>query len=299
MTRKPHDQFAKQYLEELLFPFSRVEISREITDEVRQADILFSPSPVAQENLKSLGLLGKMTASSCLLEPFRNQPSRTEVRNCILKLFSYFGELQRKAKRERTSLLEEDLPRLWILATSASDTLLESFGAKLELKNWLEGVYFLDESFRTAIVAINELPISNETLMCRVLGRGTVQQNAAREVAALPPDNPLRQNLIELLFSWRISVQQDRQEMTEEDLEIMMNFREVYERERTNILQQGLQEGQRQVVENLLKVRFGVLDEELSGIVEPMLQLPSNEYSILLLQLSSLSREDLLARFSR
>ncbi|GAA6615090.1 hypothetical protein NUACC26_008790 [Scytonema sp. NUACC26] len=35
MTRKPHDQFAKQYLEELLFPFGRVEVSREITDEVR------------------------------------------------------------------------------------------------------------------------------------------------------------------------------------------------------------------------------------------------------------------------
>ncbi|WP_407884586.1 hypothetical protein [Scytonema sp. NUACC26] len=248
-----------------------------------------------------------MTASSCLLEPFRNQPSRTEVRNCILKLFSYFGELQRRAKREKTSLLEEDLPRLWILATSASDNLLESFGAKLELKNWLEGVYFLDESFRTAIVAINELPVSNETLMCRVLGRGSVQQNAAREVAALPPDNPFRQNLIELLFSWRISVQQNQQDMTEEDVKIMMNFREVYERERTNILQQGLQQGQRQglqqgqrqIVENLLKVRFGVVDEELSGIVEPMLQLPANEYSSLLLQLSSLSREDLLARFSR
>ncbi|GAA6615087.1 hypothetical protein [Scytonema sp. NUACC26] len=240
-----------------------------------------------------------MTASSCLLEPFRNQPSRTEVRNCILKLFSYFGELQRKAKREKTSLPEDNLPRLWILATSASDTLLESFGAKLELKNWLQGVYFLDESFRTAIVAINELPVSNETLMCRVLGRGSVQQNAAREVAALPPDNPFRQNLIELLFSWRISVQQNQQDMTEEDVEIMMNFREVYERERTNILQQGLQQGQRQVVENLLKVRFGFLDEELSSIVEPMLQLPSNEYSSLLLQLSSLSREDLLARFSR
>ncbi|MFL9454797.1 MULTISPECIES: hypothetical protein [Nostocales] len=88
-----------------------------------------------------------MTASSCLLEPFRNQPSRTEVRNCILKLFSYFGELQRRAKRERTSFPEEDLPRLWILATSASDNLLESFGAKLELKNWLQGVYFLNESF--------------------------------------------------------------------------------------------------------------------------------------------------------
>lgn len=77
-----------------------------------------------------------------MLEPFRNQPSRTEVRNCLLKLLAYFGELQRKAKREKTSLPENNLPRLWILATSASDTLLESFGAKLELQKWPQGVYF-------------------------------------------------------------------------------------------------------------------------------------------------------------
>jgi hypothetical protein len=42
-TRQPHDQFAKQYLEELLSPFGKVEVSRQITDEVRQID---SPSGI-------------------------------------------------------------------------------------------------------------------------------------------------------------------------------------------------------------------------------------------------------------
>ncbi len=294
MTRQPHDQFAKQYLEELLSPFGKVEVSREVTDEVRQVDILFSPLASPQTNLESLGLLGKMTASTCLLEPFRNQPSKTEVRNCILKLFSYFGELQRKARREKTALPEDNLPRLWILAPSASETLLESFGAKLELTQWLQGVYFLHESFRTAIVAINELPVLSETLMCRLLGRGKVQQDAATEVTALPLDNPLRQNLIELLFSWRVSVETNPESITEDDREIIMNFKEVYELEKTTLLQQGLQQGQRQVVENLLKVRFGSLDQELSGIIDPMLQLPPEEYTRLCIELS---REELLARF--
>jgi hypothetical protein len=45
MTRQPHDQFAKQYLEELLSPLGKVEVSREVTDEVRQVDILFFPAP--------------------------------------------------------------------------------------------------------------------------------------------------------------------------------------------------------------------------------------------------------------
>ncbi|NEO22840.1 MAG: hypothetical protein F6K57_26945, partial [Moorea sp. SIO4A5] len=34
MTRQPHDQFAKQYLTELLTPHGQVEVSRELTTEV-------------------------------------------------------------------------------------------------------------------------------------------------------------------------------------------------------------------------------------------------------------------------
>lgn len=56
-----------------------------------------------------------------------------------------------------------------------------------------------------------------------------------------------------------------------------------------------LQEGQRQVVENLLRVRFGSLDEELEKVIEPLLKLLPQEYSRLLLELS---REELLTRFS-
>ena len=62
-------------------------------------------------------------------------------------------------------------------------------------------------------------------------------------------------------------------------------------------IEQGMQQGQRQVVENLLKVRFGELDEQLVGIIEPMLQLPPQEYASLLLQLPNLQREELLRRF--
>ena len=54
------------------------------------------------------------------------------------------------------------------------------------------------------------------------------------------------------------------------------------------------QQGERLVVENLLLVRFGALDAELSAIIEPVLALPPEEFTPLLLQLS---REELLARF--
>ncbi|MCZ8103378.1 MAG: hypothetical protein O9972_36475 [Burkholderiales bacterium] len=90
MTRPPHDQFAKQYLEGLLSPLGKVEVRKEVADETRQVDIFFSPHPNTRGNAQSLGLLGQMVTTSTLLEPFRNAPSRTEIRNCILKLFSIF-----------------------------------------------------------------------------------------------------------------------------------------------------------------------------------------------------------------
>jgi hypothetical protein len=50
---------------------------------------------------------------------------------------------------------------LWILSPSVGITVLEGFGAKLE-PDWPERVYFLTSLYRTAIIAINQLPITPE-----------------------------------------------------------------------------------------------------------------------------------------
>ena len=207
MTRQPHDQFAKQYLSELLEPLGTVEISREVTDEVRQIDLYFSPSPTPETEPPNLGLLSQLVSSPCLIEPFRNQPSKTEIRTCILKLFSLQSDLQRQARRENRSLPETELPRLWILATSASTALVESFGAKLEPNKWTQGVYVLAEALKTGIIAINRLPTTPETLWLRILGKGKTQQQAISELLALPREHPLRSNTLELIYSWRITLE--------------------------------------------------------------------------------------------
>ncbi|MGK7925993.1 MAG: hypothetical protein AB4290_12240 [Spirulina sp.] len=168
MTHQPHDQFAKQYLEELLSPLGEVNISLEVASEVRQVDLYFSPAPTSPPASPNLGLLGQIIQKPCSLEPFRNQPSKTDIRNCLLKLFSLYSQLQRKAQRDNQNLTEDDLPHLWILASSASDTLLNSFGFTRD-RNWKQGVYFLKEAQKTAIIAINRLPETPETLWLRIL----------------------------------------------------------------------------------------------------------------------------------
>lgn len=166
---KPHDQFAKNYLEQLLSPLGTVEISKEVSDETRQIDVFFSPNP--EPNPDYLGLLGRIVLNTVLIEPYRNPPNRSEIRNCLAKLLTILAELQRQAKRENQSYNEDNAPRLWILSPSASLTLLESIGAKLD-PDWPEGVYFLPALYRTAIIAINQLPVTTETLWLRLLGRG-------------------------------------------------------------------------------------------------------------------------------
>ncbi|MCC5633858.1 hypothetical protein LC613_41310 [Nostoc sphaeroides CHAB 2801] len=60
MIQQPHDKFAKQFLEELLSPFGEVRTNREVTDETRFVDVLFSPTPTSATNAETLGLLGRI-----------------------------------------------------------------------------------------------------------------------------------------------------------------------------------------------------------------------------------------------
>ncbi|MGK7876640.1 MAG: hypothetical protein AB4426_26115 [Xenococcaceae cyanobacterium] len=80
-----------------------------------------------------------------------------------------------------------------------------------------------------------------------------------------------------------------------------MRLAPLYQQDREQAMEEGeirgIQQGKRFVVENLLQTRFGSLDEELGAIIEPLLALPPEDFTSLLLQLSSLSRSELLACF--
>ncbi|QKQ73163.1 hypothetical protein [Nostoc sp. TCL240-02] len=294
MSSKPYDQFSKELLEELLSPLGRVEVNKQVTDEARFVDVLFTSTPTAQA--QNLGLLGRIAVlNTALLEPFRNQPTRSEVRNCFLKLFTVIADSQRKAKREKTSLPEDSLARLWIISPSASASLLEDLEVKLDLENWTTGVYFFQKCFQAAIVAVNKLPVTEETLWLRILGRGETQRTAIDELLALPESNQLRQNTLKLITNLQVIIVQQQETLTEDEQELIMNLSQAYQQWEETTKQQGVQQERRQVVENLLRFRFGVVDEELLRVVDSLLQLTPEEFTPLCLQLS---REELLVRFN-
>jgi hypothetical protein len=51
-------------------------------------------------------------------------------------------------------------------------------------------------------------------------------------------------------------------------------------------VQEGEQEEWRQIIENLLQVRFGTLDDRLNAIIQAILALPPSEFAPLLVELS-------------
>jgi hypothetical protein len=111
----------------------------------------------------------------------------------------------------------------------------------------------------------------------------------------------LRNKSIDLLLSLKTTLELN-QNIDKEDRDLVMQLSPLYQQRLAEATQQGIQIGieqgihneRRTLIENLLKVRFGDLDEQLTAIIEPLLALPPDQFTPLLLQLS---REDLLRRF--
>jgi hypothetical protein len=309
MTRQIHDQFAKEYLEELLTPLGRIKKSRKVKSEVQEIDVWFEPTSSQPRTELPLGLLGKMATTSCLFEPFRNPPSEVEIRSCLLKLYAVHGEVLRKAKRTNQTIAESELPVLWILTPTFSARMVQGLGATESKERGLEkGVYFLANFLKTGIVALHQLPVNKDTLWLRVLGKGGTQKRAVEELVELPGSNPFRENLLEILANWRKNLEL-RDNLSREEQEAIMNLSPAYLKQREEWKLEGKQEGRQEgrqegtleerhsMIASLLEGRFGTLDEELSGLVEQIAKLPLSERTQLLLSLANLSRSELLERF--
>lgn len=314
MTIFIHDQFSKDYLEALLAPSGKVQSPKRVSGEVRLIDVYFTPDSQKKANLQSLGLLGQFAQYPAILEPYRNAATADEIGDCLLKQLEVKAFLRRQANRGKRKnkkknknkkadkkLKSSEIPKVWILTPTASKTKLSYFGASAR-KGWPKGVYFLAPGLRAAIVAIHQLPKRPDTLWLRVLGRGKVQEQAIDELEALPDNNPYKEIGLELLYNLRNNLAAEK-EPNETDRELIMRLKPLYQQEKEQIQQQSRQEGRKEerriTIENLLRVRFGSIDNELQSIVETLLPLSPEEFTPLLIQLSQLPREELIARFGR
>ncbi len=269
MTRFIHDQFAKDYLEELLKDYGEVKASEKVSGEIKEIDVFFTPAKQQNSNLQILGLLGRFAENPAIIEPFRNPASSDEICDCILKLLEVKALLRREAKANKTKLQDSEIPKLWVLTPTISETRLSSFGT-IQKQGWLSGVHFLPEALRTAIVAVHQLPSTPETLWLRLLGRGSVQSQAIIELQALPLNHPYQKATLELVYNLRENLRVN-QELEADDRELIMRLEPLYQRDRERAKeegiqqgrQEGIQQGEQDLILRLLNRRIGEIDASL------------------------------------
>ena len=261
MTRFIHDKFAKDYLEELLKDYGEVKASEKVSGEIKEIDVLFTPAKHQSSNIQILGLLGRLAQQPAIIEPYRNPASTDEICDCILKLLEIKALLRREAKANKTKLQDSEIPKLWVLTPTISETRLSSFGT-VQKAGWVSGVHFLADALRTAIVAIHQLPQTPETLWLRLLGRGSVQSQAIIELQALPLDYPYQKQTLELVYNLRENLRVN-QELEADDRELIMRLEPLYQRNREQAKEEGRQEGKQDLILRLLNRRIGEMDASL------------------------------------
>ncbi|MFM7475783.1 MAG: flagellar assembly protein H, partial [Microcystis aeruginosa] len=95
----------------------------------------------------------------------------------------------------------------------------------------------------------------------RLLGRGKTQNQAVRELLELPQGNAFRENVLELLISWRVSMEINNILETE-DREVFMTLSQTYQEWKEATKREGKIEGKLE----------GKLEGELEGKLEAKLE---------------------------
>ena len=158
------------------------------------------------------------------------------------------------------------------------------------------------------IVSINQLPLTEDTLWLRLLGKGLTQEQAISEVLASPKGDPQRDRILRLLASWKITLEiNDPADDAERGVLMALSQaylaweKETEEKGMQEGIQQGIQQGiqseRRITLENLFKARFGSIDEALTAILPKLVALSAEDYTQLLLELPQLPHDEVVKKF--
>jgi hypothetical protein len=186
------------YLKTVLTGNARVMVSPEVIAEAQLVDVLFEPD--RNKPRTSLGLLGELTSSPCIIETLRWSPNTSELRTCLQHCLIWktetnggiipVSETLANTDGEESETTEEDNKSLLIIVPSILPEYIQGFGAKPSAMN-ISGVYDLPPSFCTTIVVTSELPLDISTLWLRILGRGKTQRQTIMELVKSDIDDPL------------------------------------------------------------------------------------------------------------
>jgi hypothetical protein len=243
--RTRFDQFGKQMVRAALEIHGAVETDAEVPAEARRIDLWFTPDEARARIPDHLGWLGRMTGGPSTLEFFHHSPSGNELTECLIKHGEFRHFLSGRA-------FARPLPTQWVISSGRPDGGIEGLGFH-PIPGWPSGIYEGPPLLWTRLVVVNELPVTRDTLLLRLLGAGSVLKRATAELQALAADAPERALALPILLRLRLTVPSDPAEQTCDDQEFLMNTQDIVETWR----QEAVMQGERKLLMRQLRRRFG------------------------------------------
>lgn len=180
MQRTVFDQAGKQLSREMLEPDGRLESDAEASVETQRVDIWFTPDPDRPASRRQFGLFGPITDSACTLEFFHSTPGGDELATTVIK-HGNFRRFLSLRKRPPTT------PMQWVISSGRPNEGIHGMCFHA-MRDWPPGIYQGPTLLWTRLVVVNELPVTRDTLLLRLLGAGRVLRQAIQELQDLPDD---------------------------------------------------------------------------------------------------------------
>ena len=247
MSEFPHDQFAKDYLTELLSTIGKATPNKLVRSERREGDVWFERDRTLSiaEQKKRLGLMGQLLTHDSLIEIFRDPASEFEFRSCKGKLIDIEGRLVRAAARRDEKVVVETLPHLWLIMPTASKEIRQGFCAH---KSRIPGVYRLPRLDRVGLIVVHQLAITADTLWLRLLGKNGNQNRAIQELVTTSSPSQLYANIEDILADYRSNLEAN-QSLTPDEEELIMNLSAAYLKKQ----QEWKEEGKEDIIIRLIR----------------------------------------------
>jgi hypothetical protein len=227
------DTLAKVGMEALLKPFVEVKKHYEVRLPSQFADVLVASQAADPEALwRSLGWLGRMVVTICLLEAFSTVIDEADALSCVRKQLAVQHERELAANRGRAPEqppVRVPVPPLWLLVWKPPTTLLKTWSMKAA-EGWPAGFYEGGlGSLRVYVVVLEQLETTPEMIPLQLFGDAFTRWSTLRRLRELPAEHPVVQAVQPLLFWWNIYL--EGQPEDEETRRFRMELAQLVEQE--------------------------------------------------------------------
>ena len=280
MQRTVFDQAGKQVSRAMLESDGALESDAESSVETQRIDVWFTPDPGRPGSRRQFGLFGRLTDSACALEFFHCTPDGPELATTVIK----HGNFRRFLSLRKPP---PPPPVQWVISSGRPNEGIHGLCFH-PARDWPPGIYQGPSLLWTRLLVVNELPVTRDTLLLRLLGAGRVLRQAIQELQDLPDDAPERLLVYPVLVRLRLAIPPDPIQQTTDQKEFLMTTQDIVETWRQKAIEEGekrglekgeklglekgvkqeREEGRARALIELCELRFGAMPDDLRAVIQ-------------------------------